>query len=80
MTDKFVWEYLGKYLICLLIKVNSHKNMAFLLLLWKTELANDDYKLLHTDNTVVCQVRVSRAAMKAAQEAAKEEREGEGEA
>ena len=28
-------------------------------------------KLLHSDNTVVCQVRVSRAAMKAAQEAAK---------
>jgi large subunit ribosomal protein L25 len=26
---------------------------------------------MHPDNTVVCQVRISRAAMKAAQEAAK---------
>jgi large subunit ribosomal protein L25 len=41
--------------------------------LYVTELANENYKLLHPDNTVVCQVRVSRAAMKAAQEAAKEE-------
>ncbi len=39
-----------------------------------TALTNDNYKLLHADNTVVCQVRISRAAMKAAQEAAKEEK------
>ena len=32
---------------------------------------SDKYKLMHPDNTVVCQVRISRAAMKAAQEAAK---------
>ena len=39
--------------------------------LYVTKLASDKYKLLHPDNTVVCQVRISRAAMKAAQEAAK---------
>jgi len=39
--------------------------------LYVTKLASDNYKLLHTDNTVVAQVRISRAAMKAAQEAAK---------
>lgn len=36
-----------------------------------TDIATEDYKLLHADNTVICQVRISRAAMKAAQEAAK---------
>jgi len=36
-----------------------------------TKLASDSYKLIHPDNTVVAQVRVSRAALKAAQEAAK---------
>ena len=39
--------------------------------LYVTKLASDDYKLLHPENTVVAQVRISRAAMKAAQEAAK---------
>ncbi|MFV5694413.1 50S ribosomal protein L25/general stress protein Ctc [Flavobacterium sp. LB3P122] len=39
--------------------------------LYVTKLANDNYKLIHTENTVVAQVRISRAAMKAAQEAAK---------
>ena len=39
--------------------------------LYVTKLVSDDYKLLHPDNTVVAQVRISRAAMKAAQEAAK---------
>ena len=39
--------------------------------IYVTALANDKYKILHPDNTVVCQVRISRAAMKAAQEAAK---------
>ena len=39
--------------------------------LYFTKLVADDYKLLHPDNTVVAQVRISRAAMKAAQEAAK---------
>ncbi|PTX59234.1 LSU ribosomal protein L25P [Kordia periserrulae] len=43
--------------------------------LYVTALQNDNYKLLHPDNTVVCQVRISRAAMKAAQEAAKAEKE-----
>jgi large subunit ribosomal protein L25 len=44
--------------------------------IYVTELANDKYKILHPDNTVVCQVRISRAAMKAAQEAAKAEKGG----
>ncbi|WP_413513113.1 50S ribosomal protein L25/general stress protein Ctc [Myroides odoratus] len=39
--------------------------------LYVTDIATNNYKLLHPDNTVVCQVRVSRAALKAAQEAAK---------
>ena len=39
--------------------------------LYVTKLISTDYKLLHPDNTVVAQVRISRAAMKAAQEAAK---------
>lgn len=39
--------------------------------LYITKLHTDTYKFLHPDNTVVCQVRISRAAMKAAQEAAK---------
>ncbi|ATA73017.1 MULTISPECIES: 50S ribosomal protein L25/general stress protein Ctc [Capnocytophaga] len=41
-----------------------------------TKLQQDDYKVMHPDNTVVCQVRISRAAMKAAQEAAKAEKGG----
>jgi len=39
--------------------------------LYVTKLAVDNFKLLNPDNTVVAQVRISRAAMKAAQEAAK---------
>ncbi|MGH2664598.1 50S ribosomal protein L25/general stress protein Ctc [Flavobacterium sp.] len=39
--------------------------------MYVTKLVSDKFKLLHPDNTVVCQVRISRAAMKAAQEAAK---------
>ena len=39
--------------------------------LYVTKLVSDKYKLLHPENTVVAQVRISRAAMKAAQEAAK---------
>lgn len=39
--------------------------------MYVTKLASDSYKLMHPDNTVVAQVRISRAAMKAAQEAAK---------
>ena len=39
--------------------------------LYVTKLQSDNYKLLNPDNTVVAQVRISRAAMKAAQEAAK---------
>ena len=39
--------------------------------MYVTKLASDNYKLLHPENTVVAQVRISRAAMKAAQEAAK---------
>ncbi|MDI1254954.1 MAG: 50S ribosomal protein L25/general stress protein Ctc [Flavobacterium sp.] len=39
--------------------------------LYVTKLAASNFKLMHPDNTVVAQVRISRAAMKAAQEAAK---------
>ncbi|CAM3573746.1 50S ribosomal protein L25/general stress protein Ctc [Flavobacterium gelidilacus] len=42
--------------------------------LYITKLASDNFKFMHPDNTVVCQVRISRAAMKAAQEAAKAEK------
>ena len=44
--------------------------------LYVTKLVSDKYKLMHPDNTVVCQVRISRAAMKAAQEAAKAAKAG----
>ena len=44
--------------------------------LYVTKLVADNFKLLHPDNTVVAQVRISRAAMKAAQEAAKAEKGG----
>ncbi|AWM13439.1 50S ribosomal protein L25/general stress protein Ctc [Flavobacterium sp. NRK F10] len=46
--------------------------------LYVTKLASDDFKIMHPDNTVVCQVKVSRAAMKAAQEAAKAEKAAKG--
>ena len=39
--------------------------------LYVTGLTQEKYKIMHPDNTVVAQVRISRAAMKAAQEAAK---------
>ena len=39
--------------------------------LYVTKLTSKNYKFLHPENTVVAQVRISRAAMKAAQEAAK---------
>ncbi|RAV28271.1 50S ribosomal protein L25/general stress protein Ctc [Sinomicrobium soli] len=42
--------------------------------LYVTALGNESYKIMHPDNTVVCQVRISRAAMKAAQDAAKAEK------
>ena len=44
--------------------------------LYVTSLPTNNFKLLHPDNTVVAQVRISRAAMKAAQEAAKAEKGG----
>ena len=44
--------------------------------LYVTKLETNNFKLMHPDNTVVCQVRVSRAAMKAAQVAAKAEKGG----
>ncbi len=43
--------------------------------LYVTQVEADNFKLLHADNTVVAQVRMSRAAMKAAQEAAKAAKE-----
>jgi large subunit ribosomal protein L25 len=39
--------------------------------LYITKIETNNFKLLNPDNTVVVQVRISRAAMKAAQEAAK---------
>ena len=42
--------------------------------LYVTKVASPDYKIMHPDNTVICQVKISRAAMKAAQEAAKAEK------
>ena len=42
--------------------------------LYVTKLETNNFKFMHPDNTVVCQVRISRAAMKAAQEAAKAEK------
>jgi large subunit ribosomal protein L25 len=44
--------------------------------LYVTKIETNNFKLLHPDNTVVAQVRISRAAMKAAQEAAKAEKGG----
>jgi large subunit ribosomal protein L25 len=44
--------------------------------LYVTKLPVNNFKLMHPDNTVVCQVKISRAAMKAAQEAAKAEKGG----
>ena len=45
--------------------------------LYVTQVPLENFKILHPDNTVVCQVRVSRAAMKAAQDAAKAAKEAE---
>ena len=42
--------------------------------LYVTKLETNNFKLMHPDNTVVCQVRISRAAKKAAQEATKAEK------
>lgn len=39
--------------------------------LYVTQVETPNFKLLHPDNTVICQVKISRAALKAAQEAAK---------
>ena len=44
--------------------------------LYITKIPTNNFKLLQPDNTVVAQVRISRAAMKAAQEAAKAEKGG----
>ncbi|KGO89253.1 50S ribosomal protein L25/general stress protein Ctc [Flavobacterium suncheonense] len=46
--------------------------------LYITKIPTNNFKLLHPDNTVVAQVRISRAAMKAAQEAAKAEKGAKG--
>jgi len=39
--------------------------------LYVTKVETKNFKLIHPENTVICQVKISRAAMKAAQEAAK---------
>jgi large subunit ribosomal protein L25 len=46
--------------------------------LYVTKIETNNFKLMHPDNTVVCQVKISRAAMKAAQEAAKAEKGAKG--
>jgi large subunit ribosomal protein L25 len=46
--------------------------------LYVTKLETNNFKLMHPDNTVICQVKISRAAMKAAQEAAKAEKGAKG--
>ncbi|CCG52101.1 50S ribosomal protein L25 [Flavobacterium indicum GPTSA100-9 = DSM 17447] len=46
--------------------------------LYVTSLPVNNFKILHPDNTVVCKVKISRAAMKAAQEAAKAEKAAKG--
>ena len=46
--------------------------------LYVTKIPTNNFKLLHPDNTVVAQVRISRAAMKAAQEAAKADKTAKG--
>ena len=46
--------------------------------LYVTKLSTPNFKLMHPDNTVVAQVKISRAAMKAAQEAAKAEKSAKG--
>ena len=38
-----------------------------------TEVASDDYKILHPDNTVICQVRTSRTAIEDEEEEEEEE-------
>jgi hypothetical protein len=35
--------------------------------LYVTQVPTPDFKIMHPDNTVICQVKISRAAMKAAQ-------------
>jgi hypothetical protein len=35
--------------------------------LYVTKFPAPDFKIMHPDNTVICQVKISRAAMKAAQ-------------
>lgn len=46
--------------------------------LYVTKLPTPNFKLMHPENTVVAQVKISRAAMKAAQEAAKAEKSAKG--
>jgi hypothetical protein len=41
--------------------------------LYVTKVPTPNFKIMHPDNTVICQVKISRAAMKAAQEAAKKQ-------
>jgi large subunit ribosomal protein L25 len=44
--------------------------------LYVTKVPTPNFKIMHPDNTVICQVKISRAAMKAAQEAAKAAKAG----
>jgi large subunit ribosomal protein L25 len=40
--------------------------------LYVTQVPTPDFKIMHPDNTVICQVKISRAAMKAAQKQQKQ--------
>ena len=42
------------------------------------ELQEEEFTILHPDNTVVCQVRISRASIEEEEEAAKEQEVTEG--
>lgn len=46
--------------------------------LYVTKMEANNFKIMHPDNTVIAQVKISRAAMKAAQEAAKAEKSAKG--
>ena len=46
--------------------------------LYVTKMEANNFKIMHPDNTVIAQVKISRAAMKAAQEAAKAEKGAKG--
>jgi hypothetical protein len=55
----------------ILLKLTLHHLMGNKL--YVTKVPTPNFKIMHPDNTVICQVKISRAAMKA-QEAAKQQK------